>query len=69
MYTQEQLDATIRYLQAENNELKNKVDQLQRLVNDLLIEFKKLDLRTRNRMLGEITEETIKYIMETKTKR
>ena len=41
MYSQEQLEETVKYLQKENIELKNKIDHLQRVISELYTELQK----------------------------
>jgi hypothetical protein len=43
MYTQQQLEESIRHLQVEYLELKNKVNYLEKYFNEILIEFRKLN--------------------------
>jgi prefoldin subunit 5 len=41
MYSQEQLEETVKYLQKENIELKNRIDHLQRVISELYTELQK----------------------------
>ena len=41
MYSPEQLEETVKYLQKENIELNNKIDHLQRVISELYTELQK----------------------------